>query len=91
MKFVAAVLTLAAVASAAPAEVVARTGGACSVNGNNNGNVACCNSGIPILGSFLCNVLTLGQSCTVGQTAYCCNNSGSGGLINVDLLNCVSI
>lgn len=86
MKFVAAVLTLAAVATAAPAEVVARTGGACSINGNNQGTVACCNSAIPIIGQLLCNIAVLGNNCNVGQTTYCCSNSGSVSLVPLGYL-----
>lgn len=81
MKFVAAVLTLAAVATAAPAELVARTGGACSINGNNNGKVTCCNAGIPILGQLLCNVLALGDTCNAGQSTYCCDGSSAVSLV----------
>ncbi|KAH0592474.1 hypothetical protein MHUMG1_09745 [Metarhizium humberi] len=85
MKFVAAVLTLAAVATAAPAEVVARTAGSCNVNGNTEGKMMCCDSGIPILGELLCNIAVLGGNCNVGQSTYCCNSQSQGGLINVDV------
>ncbi|EXU95593.1 hypothetical protein X797_011348 [Metarhizium robertsii] len=92
MKFIAAVLTLAAVATAAPAEVVARTDPTtCSVRGDNTGKVTCCNSAIPIIGQLLCNIAVLGNNCNVDQRSYCCNTSANGGLINVDLLNCVSL
>lgn len=83
MKFF-AIFSLTAVAVAAPADVQARTGGGnppqggpCSLNGNNIGKVTCCNSAIPILGDLLCDVLTVGKSCTVSQTAYCCNTSNT--------------
>lgn len=82
MKFVAAVLTLAAVATAAPAELVARTGGACSINGNNNGKVTCCNSAIPIIGQLLCNIAVLGSNCNVGQSAYCCKTDANVSLLS---------
>ncbi|KAK9445014.1 hypothetical protein VB005_01476 [Metarhizium brunneum] len=97
MKFVAAVLTLAAVATAAPAEVVARTPNpppppsTCSINGDNNGKVVCCNSAIPIIGQLLCNVLAIGQTCNSGQSTYCCDTNAQGGLINVSLLNCLNL
>ncbi|KID82988.1 hypothetical protein MGU_09745 [Metarhizium guizhouense ARSEF 977] len=91
MKFVAAVLTLAAVATAAPAEVVARTnpptGGTCNLTGNNDGHVTCCGG---LLGGLLCNVLAIGSTCNSGQSVYCCNSSQSG-LINIGLLNCVDL
>ncbi|KID74882.1 uncharacterized protein G6M90_00g107720 [Metarhizium brunneum] len=90
MKFVATVLTLAAVATAAPAELVARTGGACSINGNNDGKITCCNAGIPILGQLLCNIAVLGSNCNAGQSTYCCNSQSSGGLINVDV-SCIKL
>ncbi|KFG78260.1 hypothetical protein MANI_020356 [Metarhizium anisopliae] len=94
MKFVAAVLTLAAVATAAPAEVVARTtptGGQCNLTGDNKGQAVCCNSAIPILGQLLCNVLAIGQTCNSGQSTYCCSGNSNGGLINVSLLNCLAL
>ncbi|OAA78800.1 hypothetical protein LEL_02286 [Akanthomyces lecanii RCEF 1005] len=98
MKFSIAAITLAAVAIASPTEMEARTGGGsppsggvCNVNGNNNGKVVCCNSAIPIVGQLLCNVLAIGSTCTVNQSSYCCKTSANGGLINVSLLNCVSL
>ncbi|KAI0853937.1 hypothetical protein F5Y00DRAFT_224028 [Daldinia vernicosa] len=84
-------LALAAVATAAPADIVeARTGGtgtgACS--STNKPNQICCTS------LALNCVLALGNTC--GSEAYCCNDSvlnGSGGLINLNLnlLNCVKV
>lgn len=85
MKFVAAVLTLAAVATAAPAEVVARTNPTattCGINGNNNGKVTCCNSAIPIIGQLLCNIAVLGSNCNVGQSAYCCKTDANVSLLS---------
>ncbi|KAI1411201.1 hypothetical protein F5Y13DRAFT_64130 [Hypoxylon sp. FL1857] len=82
---------LAAVATAAPAEVEVRTGGnptpTCA---NEQPNQVCCSG---ILG-LNCVLSIIGQEC--GGTAYCCNNqavSPSGGLIvaNLNLLNCVSL
>ncbi|KAI1656625.1 hypothetical protein F4813DRAFT_363842 [Daldinia decipiens] len=84
------IFALAAVATAAPAEVVeARTTytgtGSCS---NSQPNEVCCS------GLLLDCVLSLGNPC--GGQAYCCNNNvlnGSGGLLNLNLnlLNCVDI
>ncbi|OAQ96046.1 hypothetical protein LLEC1_02745 [Akanthomyces lecanii] len=98
MKFFIAAITLAAVAVASPTDMEARTGGGsppsggtCNINGSNNGKVVCCNSAIPIIGQLLCNVLAIGNTCNSNQEVYCCKTSAGGGLINVDLLNCVNI
>ncbi|OAA33983.1 hypothetical protein BBO_09374 [Beauveria brongniartii RCEF 3172] len=99
MKFSVAAIAVAAVAVASPTEMKARTGhptnppsgGTCNVNGNNNGKVVCCNSAIPIIGQLLCNVLAIGNTCNSNQEVYCCKTSAAGGLINVSLLNCVSL
>lgn len=82
MKFSIAAIALAAVAVASPVEMEPRTntppsGGPCSVNGNNNGKVVCCNSAIPIIGQLLCNIAVLGGNCNVGQSAYCCKTSAN--------------
>ncbi|KAI1644923.1 hypothetical protein F4815DRAFT_386144 [Daldinia loculata] len=84
------IFALAAVATAAPTEVVevrtTNTGtGSCS---NSQPNEVCCSA------LLLDCVLSLGNTC--GGQAYCCNNdvlNGSGGLINLNLnlLNCVDI
>lgn len=81
MKFVAAVLTLAAVATAAPAELVARTtGGDCNVNGNNDGRVTCCGAGL--IGGLLCNVLAIGNTCNSNQETKCCKTDSSVSLVS---------
>ncbi|KAM3486675.1 hypothetical protein MY8738_000169 [Beauveria namnaoensis] len=90
MKFSLATIALAAAAVATPTPNPP-SGGTCNVNGNNNGKVVCCNSAIPIIGQLLCNVLAIGSTCNVGQKSYCCKNTANGGLVNVDLLNCVNI
>ncbi|KAM3437311.1 hypothetical protein MY4824_003852 [Beauveria thailandica] len=91
MKFSLATIALAATVVASPTSGnPPPSGDTCSVHGNNNGQVACCNSAIPILGSLLCNAAALG-TCNAGQSSYCCQNGATGGLINVDLLNCVKL
>ncbi|CEJ83141.1 hypothetical protein VHEMI03164 [[Torrubiella] hemipterigena] len=89
MKFAIAATLIAAVA-AVPTNSPPK-GGDCSINGDNDGQVVCCNSAIPILGNLLCNVLALGATCQASQTTYCCSGNGAGGLINVNLLNCLHI
>ena len=59
--------TLAAVAVAAPTEVVARTEGGCN---NEQPNQVCCT------GILNCVVQVLGANC--GGQAYCCDASGAG-------------
>ncbi|KAI0885408.1 uncharacterized protein GGS22DRAFT_163644 [Annulohypoxylon maeteangense] len=76
--------TLAAVAVAAPAEVAARTGGTGSCS-NSQPNEYCC-SGLNLLG---CTLNILGNSC--GGTAYCCDSSVTGSVVDISLLNCVSL
>lgn len=49
----------------------------CSINGDNNGKVVCCNSAIPIIGQLLCNVLAIGQSCDASQSVYCCDTNAN--------------
>lgn len=49
----------------------------CSINGDNNGKVTCCNSAIPIIGQLLCNVLAIGQTCNAGQSTYCCDTDAT--------------
>lgn len=109
MKVVAILATLATGAIAMPALAQDNTqhfGGDCSITGNNNGQVHCCQSG-GILSGLLCNTLALGETCDAGQHVYCCNNqsvcilyaavvlvlihSFQGGLINLNLLNCVNL
>ncbi|KHN94781.1 uncharacterized protein MAM_07377 [Metarhizium album ARSEF 1941] len=83
MKYTTAVLSLAALAIAAPSEIK-RTDEAC----NNKPVIACCPAGL--LGGILCNVLAIGNTCS-GQS-YCCDNGSSvGGLVNVNALNCVKV
>ncbi|KAI1205048.1 uncharacterized protein F4807DRAFT_465017 [Annulohypoxylon truncatum] len=76
--------TLAAVAIAAPAEVVeARTGGgSCS---NSQPYEYCCSGTVPVLSCIL-NIL--GNSC--GGEAYCCDSQVSG-TVAVGALNCVKL
>lgn len=81
------------------------SGGDCSIHGNNAGSVHCCESG-GILSGLFCNVLAIGETCDSGQHVYCCNNQSvriwcgrqcdnanylQGGLINLNLLNCVNL
>lgn len=73
MKFAIAATLIAAVA-AAPTTNTHPTGGQCSINGDNDGKVACCNSAIPILGQILCGV-SVGAGCQASQTAYCCSGN----------------
>ncbi|EFY85435.1 hypothetical protein J3459_008230 [Metarhizium acridum] len=84
MKYMAAVLILAAVAVAAPVEVEKR-----SDTCTNTANVACCE--IPaVLGiTLLCDALQPGQQCS--GYSYCCENEGDGGIINVNILDCTQI
>ncbi|RCI17063.1 hypothetical protein L249_1792 [Ophiocordyceps polyrhachis-furcata BCC 54312] len=92
MKFFATVLALAAVAIAAPADIEPRTGGStCSAP---NEKPVCCNTSgsSGLLTSLLnpCAVQVLGSNCQA--KAYCCKTDAStGGLVNVNALNCVSL
>ncbi|PHH81476.1 hypothetical protein CDD83_3573 [Cordyceps sp. RAO-2017] len=87
MKFT-ALVALAGVAAAVPADLEARTGGGggggsktCSASGYKQ---VCCN------GLLNCVVQVLGSNC--GNSAYCCKTDAStGGLVNIALLNCVSL
>ncbi|KAI4870583.1 hypothetical protein F4820DRAFT_218229 [Hypoxylon rubiginosum] len=76
---------LAAVAIAAPSEVVARTDSpSCT---NNQQEQVCCTS---VLGVLSCLVQILGQTCT-SQT-YCCDTTApTGTLVNIQALNCIKI
>ncbi|KAI1474348.1 hypothetical protein K445DRAFT_27821 [Daldinia sp. EC12] len=84
------ILALAAVATAAPAEVVeARTTTPDKGCTNEQPNQVCCSG---LLGCVLSGIL--GSSC--GGQAYCCNNNvknGDGNIIpiNVNALNCVNV
>ncbi|KAI1780920.1 hypothetical protein F4818DRAFT_397223 [Hypoxylon cercidicola] len=72
---------LAAVAIAAPSEVMARTEGSCTSSVQKQ---VCCN------GLLNCVVQIIGSTCT-SQT-YCCDtNAGVGALINIQALNCIKI
>ncbi|EXU95292.1 hydrophobin-like protein [Metarhizium robertsii] len=83
MKYMTAVLALGAVAVAAPAEVEKRQ----NTCPNTAVNV-CCNTVAGI--NLLCQTIQVGQSCS--GTSYCCENGAStGGLINLNLANCVKI
>ncbi|KAI1097824.1 hypothetical protein F4804DRAFT_150362 [Jackrogersella minutella] len=78
--------TLAAVAIAAPADVMARTETpSCTTE---QPNQVCCSS---LLGVLTCLIQLGGTTC--GGSTYCCDNSVSGGTgaINVNALNCVKI
>ncbi|KAM3505380.1 hypothetical protein MY10362_002977 [Beauveria mimosiformis] len=87
MKFSLATIALAAAVVASPTNPPAGAGN-CNVNGK-TGNVTCCNPAIN--GQILCNVLAR-STCISGQTAYCCDTSGqTGGLININALNCDKI
>ncbi|KAG8408364.1 hypothetical protein J3459_017874 [Metarhizium acridum] len=85
MKYMAAVLILAAVAVAAPVEVEKR-----SDTCTNTANVACCE--IPaVLGiTLLCDALQPGQQ-LLGLFLTCCETEGDGGIINVNILDCTQI
>ncbi|RDA88796.1 hypothetical protein CP532_5503 [Ophiocordyceps camponoti-leonardi (nom. inval.)] len=93
MKFFATVLALAAVAIAAPtAEIEPRTAGNCNAHTE---KPVCCNAGSSsgLLAGLLggaCTVQVLGSPCQ-GKTYCCQNGASSGGLINVNALNCVSV
>ncbi|CEJ83186.1 hypothetical protein VHEMI03207 [[Torrubiella] hemipterigena] len=93
MKFVTTMTVMATMAIAMPTQTEnnnsQHSGGDCSITGNNSGSVHCCESG-GILSGLFCNVLAIGETCDVGQHVYCCNNQ-SGGLINLNLLNCVNL
>ncbi|KAM3564440.1 hypothetical protein ARSEF4850_001850 [Beauveria asiatica] len=97
MKFSLATIALAATVVASPTGGnpppggQPPSGGSCNNNGNNNGKVVCCNSAIPIVGQLLCNVLAIGNTCNSDQKVYCCKTDATGGLVNVSLLNCVSL
>ncbi|PFH57710.1 hypothetical protein XA68_14673 [Ophiocordyceps unilateralis] len=81
MKFLAAVVALAAVAVAAPADVEPRTASRCNAVGQRQ---VCCGG---LLG---CLVQVLGSTCST--RAYCCETGAStGGLVNVNALNCLSL
>ncbi|CAM1511939.1 Fc.00g094520.m01.CDS01 [Cosmosporella sp. VM-42] len=76
-----AALTMAVAAIAAPADIEVRTG---SSTCNSNQKQVCCNG---ILG---CAVQVLGVGCSGGS--YCCETEAPvGSLINLALLNCVSL
>ncbi|EHK19749.1 hydrophobin [Trichoderma virens Gv29-8] len=64
-------------------------GGGSSGGGTCNSNqVAVCCSGL--IGGILCNIGVLGTGCSSGS--YCCDsNAEQGGLINLNLLNCVAL
>ncbi|KAM3511761.1 hypothetical protein MY11210_004581 [Beauveria gryllotalpidicola] len=90
MKFSLATIALAATAIASPTNNPPPASGSCNVKGDNKGKVVCCNSLIPVLGQILCSV-AVGSGCTANQKTYCCKTTANGGVINVDLLNCVSL
>ncbi|KAF4589123.1 hydrophobin 3 precursor [Ophiocordyceps camponoti-floridani] len=82
MKFL-AIVALATVAIAAPADVEPRSSvNKCNVSSQQQ---VCCNG---LLG---CVVQILGSSCA--NRAYCCDSNGpsTGGLININGLNCVNL
>ncbi|KAK0634543.1 hypothetical protein B0T17DRAFT_513601 [Bombardia bombarda] len=85
------ILAVAMTAAAAPAEMVARTGGGGSTTPgtcSTNEQPVCCNSiGLDLL---LCAVNVLGGSCS-GTTFCCSTNAAPGTVVNVQLLNCVSL
>lgn len=105
-----ATVVLATVALAVPAPNVNHhhPSGPCSINGDNDGDVHCCEgNGLGgILSGLLCNTLTIGETCDSGQHVYCCENNSvseintldstytndaQGGLINLNLLNCINL
>ncbi|KAI0131011.1 hypothetical protein F4814DRAFT_456946 [Daldinia grandis] len=79
------IFALAAVATAAPAEVVeVRTTpvGSCT---NSQPNQVCCSNGL--LG---CLIPILGQTC--GGQAYCCSDSAiNNGVVTISALNCFQL
>ncbi|PHH88028.1 hypothetical protein CDD83_8077 [Cordyceps sp. RAO-2017] len=84
MKFFAAVLALAATAFAAPTELEPR-GQVKSCNAVTGGSQVCCNSLL-----LNCVVQVISHTCTT--EAYCCETGAStGGLININALNCVKL
>ncbi|KAI1375987.1 hypothetical protein F4677DRAFT_445702 [Hypoxylon crocopeplum] len=77
---------LAAVATAAPTEVQARTDGGNSCN--NNQQFVCCNGVL----NLSCLVQILGLPSTCNGQSYCCTTTqGNGALIDIDALNCVQL
>ncbi|KAL6814944.1 hypothetical protein V8C43DRAFT_306402 [Trichoderma afarasin] len=93
MKYTTALLALAATAIAMPTTGGNKgNGGGKDNNGgestcNTNQVAVCCNG---LLGGILCNIGILGNSCSSGS--YCCDSSAEqGGLINLNLLNCVAL
>ncbi|PHH76750.1 hypothetical protein CDD80_1236 [Ophiocordyceps camponoti-rufipedis] len=81
MKFL-AIVALAAVATAAPTDVEPRSSvNKCNLNTQQK---VCCNG---LLG---CVVQLLGSSCA--DRAYCCETgAATGGLVNINGLNCVNL
>ncbi|KAL7904249.1 hypothetical protein GGI35DRAFT_463720 [Trichoderma velutinum] len=96
MKYITALLALAATAIAVPTTGGGKGhGGGEDNNGGSGGGgtcntnqvAVCCNG---LLGGILCNIGILGNSCSSGS--YCCDsNAEQGGLINLNLLNCVAL
>ncbi|KAI1395484.1 hydrophobin 3 precursor [Hypoxylon fuscum] len=84
-KAITTLFTLAAVATAVPTEIQARTGGDGGNSCNNSQQAqVCCN------GLLNCLVQVIGSQCT-GQ-AYCCSTTEpTGTLINISALNCVQL
>ncbi|KID96025.1 hypothetical protein MAJ_08020, partial [Metarhizium majus ARSEF 297] len=81
MKYMTAVVALAAVGIAAPVEVEKRDD-ECP----DTATVAYCAWPVGVGASLVCDVLPLGSECLA--VLHCCDNKGDYGLINVDLLNC---
>ncbi|KAL6802697.1 hypothetical protein GGI42DRAFT_324983 [Trichoderma sp. SZMC 28013] len=96
MKYTTALLALAATAIAVPTTGGNKGNGSGKDNNGGNGGdstcntnqvAVCCNG---LLGGILCNIGILGNSCSSGS--YCCDSSAEqGGLINLNLLNCVAL
>ncbi|KAL7935758.1 hydrophobin 3 precursor [Trichoderma chlorosporum] len=89
MKYTTALIALAATAIAMPTGSQENNkggnggGGVCNTNQVN----ICCNG---ILAGLLCDVGVLGTGC--GGGSYCCDSGAEqGGLINLNLLNCVAL
>lgn len=66
MKSAILVIIQAALATAAA------SGGPCTVQGNPNGKVTCCDYAVPIIGQLLCTVAFVGDMCGKSQQVYCC-------------------
>ncbi|KAI6092937.1 hypothetical protein F4821DRAFT_113483 [Hypoxylon rubiginosum] len=85
-KAITTLFALAAVAIAAPSEVVARTGGEGGSCSNSSQNQVCCTA-------LTCIVQLLSPTCT--SQAYCCDTGDApdNGLVVIDVtaLNCVKV